>query len=189
METEVLGGSDYWVFCSFCATVSKVPAFLLNLAFLPGCCIQSVGPQTSNQSQRSLKGWVLWYTFSTPWVPEVVDRRVQFLPLNCCVQINLLPSKPSHVWWFGFVCVQWGFGFFFQQWGYLLVEGSYRINPCKTAALLKILATKQFNIHLRMLHTIPAVFCSSQQHLHSLFLSQIILPVTCTIFSIKAPVS
>lgn len=60
-----------------------------------------------------------------------------------------------------------GLWVFFQQWGYLLVEGSYRRNPYKTAALLKILATKQSKIHLRMLHTIPAMF---SVHLSSTFI-------------------
>lgn len=49
----------------------------------------------------------------------------------------------------------------------MLVEGSYQRNPYKTAALLKILATKQSKILLRMLHTIPAMF---SVHLSSTFI-------------------
>ena len=68
---------------------------------------------------------------------------------------------------FGSVCVRWGLGSFFLQRGYLLVEGSYQRNPYKTAALLKILATKQSKIHLRMLRTVPTMF---SVHLSSTFI-------------------
>lgn len=110
-------------------------------------------------------------TSSTPWMPEVVDRRVQLLPLNFCIGINLSHSEPSHVWWLssglGLSMCSGVLVFFFLQWDYLLIEGSYQRNPYKTAALLKILATKQSKIHLRMLHTIPAMF---SVHLSSTFI-------------------
>lgn len=48
-----------------------------------------------------------------------------------------------------------------------MVDGNYPRNPYKITALLKILATKQSEIHLRMLHTIPAMF---SVHLSSTFI-------------------
>lgn len=67
---------------------------------------------------------------------------------------------------FGFVRVCEAL-FVFLQRGYLLVEGSYQRNPYKTAALLKILATKHSKIHLRMLPAIPSMF---SVHLNSTFI-------------------
>lgn len=159
-EIEALGVSGYCFFCSFDTTVSKVSAPLLFSTLL--LCAKHWAIDQHTQSQRNLKGWVLcWRYFLSP-MNAWNSRREQFLPLNCCIGINLSHPEPSHIWWLSSglaLSVSSGvLGFFFLQWGYLLVEGSYQRNPYKTAASLKILATKRSKIHLRILHTIPAMF-------------------------------
>lgn len=113
-ESEALGGSDFWVFCSFFATMSKVSTLLLNLVFLPWFCTQSIGPQTGTQRQHSLERWVLcWRYFLNPSLP-VVHRKVEILPINSVFGsiCQTLSSAMYDDWAQGWFCTRWGFGFF-----------------------------------------------------------------------------
>lgn len=188
-ESEALRGSDFWVFCLFSATVSKVSTLLFNLFFYPDSLPKGLGhilaPKGSTVQRDEYSAGDI---SSTPLL--AVHRKVEILAIISVFgsMCQTLSTVVYDDWVQGRFCTWWGFGVFFCS------EVIYWSKEVIQEILIRLLCCLRYwqqnrNSFKDAAHHSSYVFCSSQQHLHSLLLFRITLRVTCTIFSIKAPVS